>query len=330
MTRADERLQRLLIALPTIADEPTLTIEELAARVGTDTKTLRADFLSLDRDDTPPGFVESIQLFVGSNSVSMRSSHFKRPMRLTRPEVAALELGLGILEQELPVDERHLVVNVRTRLRDITVRPVDTVVDKRKTGTTADVASALAVEPARDNEWDAVVVLQRAIEHHHVVQLTYQRSNDTEATERRVRPYAMVRANANIYLVAFCERNDALRVFRLDRVRMAVETSDRFERPGDFMVESVLQQGHVFVQDAPAAESLVVRYSPTVARWIAERENGELHADGSLLVRYPLADESWAIRHVLQYGPDAVILAPERVRQGMELVLQRALDERPA
>jgi predicted DNA-binding transcriptional regulator YafY len=47
-------------------------------------------------------------------------------------------------------------------------------------------------------------------------------------------------------------------------------------------------------------------------------------------VHYPLADESWAIRHVLQYGPDAVILAPERVRQAMALVLQRALDELPA
>lgn len=330
MTRADERLQRLLIALPTMADDPRITIDELAAHVGTNAKTLRADFLSLDRDDTPPGFVEGIQLFVGTNSVSMRSSHFKRPMRLTRPEVASLELGLGILEQELPVDERHLVVNVRGRLRDIAVRPVDTVVDKRKTGATAETASSLAIEPARDHEWDAVVVLQRAIEHQHVVQLTYHRSTDVEATVRRVRPYAMVRADANIYLVAFCERNDALRVFRLDRVRMAVETGDHFERPGDFTVESVLQQGRVFVQDAPADESLVVRYSPTVARWIAERERGELHADGSLLVRYPLADESWAIRHVLQYGPDAVILAPERVRREMDRVLQRALDELPA
>jgi proteasome accessory factor C len=330
MTRADERLQRLLIALPTMADEPKLTIEQLAARVGTTAKTLRADFLSLDRDDTPPGFVESIELYWGADSVSMRSSHFKRPMRLTRPEVAALELGLGILEQELPVDERHLVVNVRGRLREIAVRPVATVVDKRKAGVTDEAARTLAVEPARDAEWDAVIVLQRAIEHERVVQLTYQRSDDTEPTVRRVRPYAMVRADANIYLVAFCERSDALRVFRLDRVRMAEDTGEPFQRPADFTVESVLQQGHVFVQAAPAAESLVVRYGPTVARWIAERESGELQPDGSLLVRYPLADESWAIRHVLQYGPDAIIVSPERVRQELELVLQRALDELPA
>ena len=330
MTRADDRLQRLLIAFPTIADNVTLTIEQLAERVGTDVKTLRQDFLCLDRDDTPPGFVECVQLFVGSHSVSMRSSHFKRPMRLTRPEVAALELGLGILLQELAVDERHLIANVRGRLRDIAVRPVDTVVDKRKARVNADVSSGLAIEPARNSEWEAVVVLQRAIEQYHVVELTYQRSNETDTTTRRVHPYAMIRADANIYVVAFCERTEALRVFRLDRVLTAVETSDRFERPAGFTVESVVQQGHVFVQHIPSRERLVVRYSPAVARWIAERETGVMQPDGSLVVHYPLADESWAIRHVLQYGPDAVILAPERVRDDLELVLRRALDELPA
>lgn len=317
------------MVLPMMAVEPTITIEQLAARVATDAKTLREDFRCLERDDMPPGFVESIQLYLGSDRVSMRSAHFKRPMRLTRPEVASLELGLGILEQELPVDEQHLVVNVRARLREIAVRPVDTVVDRRQESVSAEVNDGVAIEAARDSEWDAVIVLQRAIERHHVVQLTYQRSNDTEPTMRRVRPYAMVRADANLYLVALCERNDALRVFRLDRVRLASETGERFERPADFTVESVLQQGHVFIQDGPAAEALVVRYSPSVARWITERESGELQPDGCLVVRYPLADESWAIRHVLQYGPDAVILAPERVRQEMELVLERALDELP-
>ena len=162
MTRADERFQRLLMVLPMMAEESTTTLAQLASRVGTDAKTLREDFRCLERDDTPPGFVESIQLYLGSDRVSMRSAHFKRPMRLTRPEVASLELGLGILEQELPIDEQHVVVNVRARLRDIAVRPVDTVVDRRKASMTADASGGMAIEPARDTEWDAVLVLQRA------------------------------------------------------------------------------------------------------------------------------------------------------------------------
>ena len=62
-------------------------------------------------------------------------------------------------------------------------------------------------------------------------------------------------------------------------------------------------------------ERMTVRYSPRIARWLAEREGKELDADGGLTLEHPLADESWAIRHVLQYGPDAEILSPARLRR---------------
>jgi predicted DNA-binding transcriptional regulator YafY len=35
---------------------------------------------------------------------------------------------------------------------------------------------------------------------------------------------------------------------------------------------------------------------------------------------HPLADTDWAVRHVLQYGPDATVLEPAEVR---EAVVQR-------
>lgn len=63
-----------------------------------------------------------------------------------------------------------------------------------------------------------------------------------------------------------------------------------------------------------AIETLRVSYSPRIARWIAEREQGEQQADGSFVVEHPLADDEWAVRHVLQYGPEAEVIAPERVR----------------
>jgi predicted DNA-binding transcriptional regulator YafY len=65
---------------------------------------------------------------------------------------------------------------------------------------------------------------------------------------------------------------------------------------------------------------MTVRYSPRVARWVAEREGLELAADGSLTMEHPVADEAWAVRHVLQYGPDAEVLVPETMRH---LILER-------
>jgi predicted DNA-binding transcriptional regulator YafY len=59
---------------------------------------------------------------------------------------------------------------------------------------------------------------------------------------------------------------------------------------------------------------MTVRYSPRIARWVAERAAAPLEEDGSLVLEHPVADESWAVRHVLQYGPDAEVVAPAELR----------------
>ena len=60
-----------------------------------------------------------------------------------------------------------------------------------------------------------------------------------------------------------------------------------------------------------------VRFWPAIARWVAEREGKVLEADGSLTLEHPLADVDWAVRHVLQYGPDAEVLSPPAVREAV-------------
>jgi predicted DNA-binding transcriptional regulator YafY len=91
--------------------------------------------------------------------------------------------------------------------------------------------------------------------------------------------------------------------------------------PEGFSVEQVVRDGRVFT--GAGAGTLVVRYGPAVARWIAEREPHTALPDGSVTVQYPLADDAWAVRHVLRYGPDALVLEPERVREQVRRTLMR-------
>jgi len=95
---------------------------------------------------------------------------------------------------------------------------------------------------------------------------------------------------------------------------------ERFTIPDDFVLDDVLASGRAFLGTVP--DQLRVRYTPRVARWIAEREGTTPDTDGSLTMEYPLADLDWAVRHVLQYGPDAVVLGPERVRIAVRERLQ--------
>jgi predicted DNA-binding transcriptional regulator YafY len=95
-----------------------------------------------------------------------------------------------------------------------------------------------------------------------------------------------------------------------------VETLDaRFEPAPRFSLEEILREGRVFRSEG--TPMLTVRYSPRIARWIAEREGKPLAEDGSLTMQHPLAEADWAVRHVLQYGPDVEVLQPAEVREAV-------------
>jgi predicted DNA-binding transcriptional regulator YafY len=161
--------------------------------------------------------------------------------------------------------------------------------------------------------------LQQASRARRRVRLAYRKSGDAEASSRVLCPYGIVFASGMGYIVADCGK-EGLRFFRLDRVEQVDVLDERYERPKDFSLHTVLTDGRAF-QGADAG-SLKVRYSPRVARWIAEREGKELDADKSLTLEHPLADTEWAVRHVLQYGPDAEVLEPVAVREEIVRRLQ--------
>ena len=106
--------------------------------------------------------------------------------------------------------------------------------------------------------------------------------------------------------------SEGIRNFRVDRILGAAATGAPFQVPDDFDPKDHIQDGRVYRADQET--EVRVRYSPTVARWIAEREEGEWDDDRGFTVTHRVADPHWIVRHVLQYGPDAVVLEPEEMR----------------
>jgi proteasome accessory factor C len=316
---AGTRLQRILSALPTIVGRGAVSLDEVRDAVGVDAPTLLDDLRALtERDDEPGGFVEAVHILFEPDRVSIRSPHFARPTRITLPELCALELGLAMLAASAAPGERAPIDGARAKIRAAIV--------------------ALPESAARDDLWyasgpslaneAALDALRAAATELRKVRMVYRRGDSSESTERTVHPYVVVPVRGKWFLVAHCERTEAMRFFRVDRIQNLEPTADSFARPAD--VASISGVSGALV--SAASERLVVRYSPAIARWIAEREDGEPAPDGSLVVSHPLADDAWAVRHVLQYGPEAEVLEPARVREKVLAVLERmhaTLDDRP-
>jgi predicted DNA-binding transcriptional regulator YafY len=301
MTSA-EQLRRLLALLPGLADGNEHSIADVAARLDVDARTLLKDLHDFsDRAGDPPGWIDRVQLFIDAEQVSMGpASHFRRPMALTQEEWRALELGLALLRAERPPDERQPLERALEKVRDImTEAPPDDVIHAATLG--------------GERHSSALAALRKAISERKRVTITYQKGASDEADRRTVCPYSLVTDHGVWYVVAHCDRSAGIRFFRLDRV-LSLELLDQtFERSEEVDVDAMLASGRAFVGDPP--ERLRVRYSPRVARWIAEREKGTSLPDGSIEVEYPMADPSWAMRHVLQYGPEAVVISPAEVRE---------------
>ncbi|MGH9262972.1 MAG: WYL domain-containing protein, partial [Acidimicrobiales bacterium] len=65
-------------------------------------------------------------------------------------------------------------------------------------------------------------------------------------------------------------------------------------------------------------DPVVVRFSPGVARWIAERyPDARRLPDGRVEVTLASANPDWAIGTVLQYGAEAEIVGPADYREAM-------------
>lgn len=300
---AATQLSRILHLIPRLADGEAHDLAAVAGEVGADRKVVLRDIQSIsERFEAPGGFVEGLQIYLDADGkVSILPNHFLRPMRLTRGELCALELGLAMLRAERPAEERAALEGARKRLREVISRLPDTDVGDHRV---AELAAAGSLERLRE--------LREAHRTGHKVRLTYRKGGEETASHRVICPYAIVFTSGMWYAVAHCESSDGVRFFRLDRVDGVELLDARYTRPKAFSVDDVMPDGKAFRTEG--AGTLRLRYSPAIARWIAEREGKALADDGSLVLDHPLADIDWAVRHVLQYGPDVTVLEPAEVR----------------
>jgi proteasome accessory factor C len=300
---AAARLRRILLLIPHLADGEEHAVDDLARAIGADRDTLVRDIETLvSRVDDPGGFVPGVQIFFTGDRVSLTSQPFRRPMRLTASELGALELGLAMLRAERPPDERKAVNRALERLRKAMVNmPSDAIAAGKREASLA---------PARDPS--VLAAVQHAMAARRKLWIRYRGGAKTDTTERTIRPYALVVASGAWYAISHCELVNAVRSFRLDRVEAIEERGGPYEIPATFSVDEHLNDRKVLRVGEP--RRMRVRYSPRIARWIAEREGVEIDPDGSLTMEHPLLDVQWGVRHVLQYGPDAEVLEPTEVK----------------
>lgn len=320
---AAERLERVLYVLPAASVEGGASLERLARELDVEVATIMADLseVTARAHYHPAGSGDDIQIQLESDRVSVfTKGAFQRPVKLSPRELLCLALGLRARRVEdaatgrpRPDGPDHTALLERVEVHLATAPLSD---EARERIYAADAAPdpdgirGLLVACTRDRARCRIAYLKRAA---------------GTPDERVIQPYMVAHAEGRWYVIAWCEASEGVRAFRLDRVLDATLADGTFEPRDDLDVEAFFESGRVFNADAGGRSDraalgdtteALVRYSSTIARWIAEwATDAEATDDGSLVVRHTVADPGWLIGHVLAYAGEAEVLEPRGLRE---------------
>jgi proteasome accessory factor C len=161
--------------------------------------------------------------------------------------------------------------------------------------------------------------VSRAIAGRRMLSFEYYKENEDEFTTRLVEPYALINGREGWYVASFDPTRDSVRHFRLDRIKSATVTAERFDpRPDVDPAADV--DGWPRTGEVPASRRARVWISPDRARWAREERTvvAELK-DGAVVVELGFAGVDWLVREVLKEAGDAAVLEPDDARTAVRV-----------
>jgi proteasome accessory factor BC len=216
---------------------------------------------------------------------------FRHAPRLTPLEARAIGLALEFVGPMIAADAHTPLDRVRTKLEE----------------TFGQFELAQTPNPQiAEAEADLVATLTEGIRERRLVEIEYQKEGEQTWSKRVVEPYSLERELPNWRVHTWDRSRDAERSFRLDRMRSAQLTQERFEPRTAF-------DPHGF-RDGRSAKILYLK--GVAARWAAERGATPLK-DGTALAEMPVGSVEWLIGEVLSQRGEAVLLEPEEMRKAV-------------
>jgi proteasome accessory factor C len=289
---ADDRLRRLLAAVPWIAANDGPTVTEVCARFGYTEKELVEDLELLFMCGLYPFTPDTlIEADIADGRVFIRyAEFFARPLRLTPTEaLAVVAAGAALTAVPGAAGEGPLASGLRKLATALGIDPDETV----------DVELG-------DAEPTVLATVQRASAERHQVALDYYSYGRDQWSRRTIDPHRVFSSAGAWYVEGYCHAVEDDRLFRLDRMRGVEPLATTFEaRP----------ERATSLYEARPGDTTVTLELDAAARWVAEQyphaELVELEG-GRCRVTLHVSERPWLERLLLRLGPAATVVDGDR------------------
>ncbi len=291
MNRTDRLFNILLI----LQRRKTVTAADLAREFAVSPRTIYRDMDALGEMGVPI-------IAMPGEGFALVEGFYMPPLSFTADEAQALFLGAQMLAAQASGDLARHATSATAKIALILPENA-----RRDIQQLLDIIHFYALPDQFDLDEPNLVQLQRAINEHRTVRITYHSYSRDEITERVIEPELLTFSGEAWYIDAYCRLRRANRNFRVDRIESLHILGERFTP-----------------RHLPAATAefiaVQVRIAANSVRWVRERQHyGYVHDEntlpnGDIIMLYHVhrTDElkSW----LLGWGAQAEILTPADLR----------------
>jgi len=160
------------------------------------------------------------------------------------------------------------------------------------------------------------------------IEISYYTPHKDEKTERIIQPLHLLCYMGSWHLIAFCSLKGELRDFALSRIRAIEPTSQIVKLPkGLASVKDYINKNFGLMTGGESIE-VCLKFAPEVSRWVSEQiwfsgQEVSINADGSVCLKFPVADFREVRREILKYGGSVEVLSPQELREEIKSEIER-------
>jgi predicted DNA-binding transcriptional regulator YafY len=298
-----------------------VTIDDLAARTGVTTRTIRRDLEALQTS----GFPLFDELIDGKRYWMLEAKAFRRldVTGFTLAELSALYFSRTLVECLAATPFQQDVASAFDKLATVLTPAMRQFLDRlplvfQTKGGAPGAGAAPAAKAAVARLLDATLNHRRAT-------MKYFSMSSGREKEYLIEPYRLVYSPGGLYVLAFVPDYGELRTFAVERIRGISLLEDRFT-PSE-LPEGVFAHSLGVNQGSP--EHVEILFEPRIAPYIRERRwhPSQTHTDrrdGGVLLSLDVCND-WALRSwILGFGPLARVLAPPSLKAQIKDEIDRA------
>ena len=283
-----------------------LTIDELAARTGVTTRTIRRDLEALQS----AGFPLFDETYDGKKYWTLEHRAFRRldETGFTLAELSALYFSRTLVECLAATPFQKDVRRAFDKLAGALTPGMRQFLDRLPLVMQAKAEPGAHPASARSKEMSQL--LEATLNHRRVAMRYHSFSSDREK-DYRIEPYRVVFAQGALYVVAFVPEYGQLRTFAVDRIRSLSLLEERFE---PMEIEEDAFAHSLGVHQGPP-ERIEILFEPAIARYVKERmwhtsQEIEEEAGGSVRMTLNVSNDFALRSWILGFGPLAKVVSP--------------------